>query len=172
MFKILASLMIIGSGSALGYFASLKFSFRIKELRELQESMNFMKNEVLLFNTTVHEIFRKLATKNNFRISIVFKNVINELEKDPYMTLENAWNFGVWESLKEISLKLEDLEVIKSVGLILEKSDIENQLKHMDYLYGRLEFQERKALENKNKNEKLVKIGGLLGGTALVILLF
>lgn len=172
MFKIFVGLLVIGSGSVLGYFASLKFYFRIKELRELQESMNFIKNEIFLLNSTIPDIFKKLASKNNLRISILFRNVVAELSKDKYISIENAWNYGLWESLSEISLKSDDLDIINNMGLMLEKSDSKAQLENIEYLHGRLKCQEEKAIDSKNKNEKLVKIGGFLGGAVLVILLF
>lgn len=169
--KILGSLLIILSGSFLGFLGSLKFSFRVKELNELIQALEFMKVEVGI-NKLLPHIFEDLSNRENFKIAIIFKNVLKHLKEDSYIDLENAWKFGLWDSMKGGYLKKEDLEIVENLAIMLQKSNLEGQVRNINYLIEKLKGQEKQAVLTKIKNERLFRVGGLLSSVALVIILF
>ena len=71
-----------------------------------------------------------------------------------------------------MNLKNEDIELIKSLGTLLGKTDIEGQMSEIEQFKTMLETQIKIAEEEKNKNSKMYKSLGTIIGLAIVIVLF
>lgn len=169
--KILGSLLIVLSGSLLGFLGSLKFAFRVNQLNELIQVLEIIKVEIS-FKKSLPDIFEELANKQNFKVSKIFNNVSKQLKENSYIDLENAWNLALFESMHETCLKKEDLEIIENLTIMIEKSDLECQVRNINYLIEKLKNKEKEAILLKTKNGKLLRAGGVLGSLALVIILF
>jgi stage III sporulation protein AB len=170
--KLLGSIILIMSAGILGFLGSLKMNARMKELIELQEVCAFIKDEIIVFNHTLPTIFEKMIQKENLGVAHLFKSALLERSQDPYLSLSTAWSHVLRQACVTTSLKKEDLEILEDLPFMIQKADHKGLERNLDYLMGRLRMNEKKALEEKNRNEKLLKVGSVLGGIALSILLF
>ena len=84
--------------------------------------------------------------------------------------ISTAWENAIEESVT--NLKKEDKEILKSLGKLLGRTDVEGQMGQIETTESLLENQIKEALEEKLKNEKLYSRLGTTIGLAIVILLY
>ena len=71
-----------------------------------------------------------------------------------------------------LNLKNEDITLMKNLGNVLGKTDIEGQMSEINQFLLLLKEQIKNAEEEKNKNAKMYKSLGTIIGLAIVIILF
>ena len=97
--------------------------------------------------------------------SEVYKNVKTINTRD-------AWNLAVEDTKELLNFNNEDLNIIKSVGNMLGKTDVEGQVSELNLSIGFVDMQIEKAEAECKKSEKLYRSLGSIVGLAIVILLF
>jgi stage III sporulation protein AB len=77
----------------------------------------------------------------------------------------------VKKCIRMTALNKEDEQVLLSFGRSLGNTDLDGQIRNIRLTLGQLAMQERKAEENRKKNESMYRSLGILGGMAVVIVL-
>lgn len=116
------------------------------------------------------EIFEYIANvfKEDKNISKIFEYMTQEIKlNDANIALEKS----IEKNKMNLSLNSEDIEVIKSLGKMLGKTDVEGQVSEINLTSEFLETQITKAEEDCKKNEKMYKTLGTIVGLAIVIIL-
>lgn len=116
------------------------------------------------------EIFEYIANafKENKNISEVFECMVQEIKlNDANIALEKS----IEKNKTNLNLNSEDIEIIKSLGKMLGKTDVEGQISEINLTSEFLETQIIKAEEDCKKNEKMYKTLGTIVGLAIVIIL-
>ena len=68
-------------------------------------------------------------------------------------------------------MKKEDIDIIRNLGRLLGKTDIEGQISEIKLVNNFLDIQIKDAEEEKNKNEKMYRTLGIVAGMTITILL-
>lgn len=116
------------------------------------------------------EIFEYIANafKDDKNISRIFEYMIQEIKlNDANIALEKS----IEKNKMNLNLNSEDIQVIKSLGKMLGKTDVEGQVSEINLTSVFLETQIAKAEEDCKKNEKIYKTLGTIVGLAIVIIL-
>lgn len=171
MIKFLGVLFIIMSMGFIGTSISSRYRFRMSEIDDLIESFQIFFDEITHLNQKIPHLMKKLSERPG-RGNLLFQTVHQELNQSPYMDFEQAWEYALWEARSKTHLHPEDLDVLKMVPMFLKISDRESHGKNREYLINRLKEQEKKAWNVRLENEKLVKVGYILLGATVVILLY
>lgn len=172
MIKFLACVIIVASSSFFGLYATFSHRRRTEQLGELQRIFNFVKNEIVVFNSLLPDIFVKIAEISASPVGLIFENTLKELGNSQNNSLEWAWKNAIDDLALVLNLDIEDLSIVKNFGAMLEKTDIEGQQRNIDYINSKLKYQEKKASDKYKLNEKLIKFSGILTGLAVCILLY
>lgn len=170
--KILGSLMIIGASSLLGYIFAKDCAIRPNELRTLQGLLQMFETEISYMSNVLTEAFHNISNTNSSKASVFFSSTVKNLMNDSSATAGQAWEKSVNDNIKLTSLNGEDKSILLSFGKMLGNSDLEGQLKNIRLTISQLKLQEQKAEENRKKNESMFKSLGVLGGIAIVIVLY
>ena len=168
----IGSIFIILSTTAMGFWMSEKDRLRVLELRELQRVLRFMGNEIIVFNTIFLDILRKVSFMEELRVSMLFKKIVIAMEERPWDSIEEIWKNPFMYKDCDLHLAGEDIELLISFGITLERSDVEGQMKNLENMITRLKEFEGAANEKYNTNGKLYKNAGLLSGILVSIILF
>ena len=83
--KFIIYISIICISSYIGVLYSKKYSNRVKELKELKNSLNILKTKIKFTYEPIPEIFADIAKNSNFQISKIFENAKN------YMSTIRCW---------------------------------------------------------------------------------
>ena len=160
---------IFASASLIGIMFSKKYKNRVEELKSFKEACNVLESKIKFTYEPLGDIFEEIADiYQNNQISNIFKNTnINMKNKD----FRLAWNESIEKSKQQLNLKKEDINIIKSLGNMLGKTDVQGQLSEISLNMNFLDTQIRLAEEEQHKNEKMYKTLGTIVGLAIIIIL-
>ena len=85
--------------------------------------------------------------------------------------LKKSWDNAINSNRKNLSLNNEDVNIIKSLGTMLGKTDVEGQLNEINLSMSFLDTQIAIAEEECKKNEKMYRTLGTIFGLAIIIIL-
>ncbi|NLL04529.1 MAG: stage III sporulation protein AB [Clostridiaceae bacterium] len=170
LLKIVGSLIVLVSCSLLGYSHAKTYAKRPEELKVFQTLLQIFENEISFLSNILEEAFLKVCSCTDSSVGIFFEATVKNLEEG-FCACE-AWTKAVEENITKTNLNTEDRSIIISFGKMLGSSDLEGQIKNIRLTVSQLKIQEQKAEELKDKNESMFKNLGVLGGLAIIILLF
>ena len=154
--------------TSIGYILSKKFRNRVSELKEFKSAINIMKNKIKFTYKPLQEIFGEISKIAKNGISDLFKQASLNVKG---MNAKDAWNIAIEDSKNYLDFNKEDLNIIKSIGNMLGKTDINGQVSELDLSMGLIDLQIDKAEEYCKKNERMYKSLGSIVGLAVIIIL-
>lgn len=169
-FKYVLLILILVCSTSIGFLLSKKYSDRVSELITFSNLVNILQNKIRFTKVPLSDAFEELSSiRSNEVISKIFYNFSKKIKTEK---CEVAWNEAVEEKKDFLSLKKEDIDLIKKLGNTLGKTDLEGQMSEIDQFKILLQMQIKKAEEGRKKNEKMYKSLGTIVGLAIVIILF
>ena len=172
IFKLLGSIIVLLSSGFLGHILSTDCKKRPQQLRELQALLQMFENRISYLADVVTEAFDRIYSCTGSEVGIFFAAASEKLKSNRGIGASAAWEAAVRENIKKTSLNKEDEEILVSFGKILGSSDLEGQIKNIRLTINQLNVQEDKAERARSKNEGMYRSLGILGGLAVVIVLF
>ena len=170
-YKITGSLIVILSCTFLGYILSTDCRKRPQQLRELQSMLQMFENQISYLSDVITEAFIRIGKVCRSETGIFFTVTAEMLNESRNLTASQAWEYAVTQNIKRTALNREDEEILITFGKMLGCTDIDGQLKNIRLALEQLKQQEAKAEASRNKNEKMYRSLGVLGGIAVVIVL-
>ncbi|NLY43491.1 MAG: stage III sporulation protein AB [Clostridiaceae bacterium] len=169
--KIIGCILIIASSTVMGYSAAYRFARRPEELRALQSALQILESEIVFSVNPLAEAFERISKNTSQSIGIIFKSTADLLKQKTGMTAQQAWAISIKKCESQMNLNKEDIEILLAFGSSLGCSDKDNQVKNIRLACSKLAMEEKKAEILKEKNERLYKNLGLLGGMLISLLL-
>lgn len=164
--KMFVLLLIFLSSLKAGQIISKKYSNRVKELKEMKNALNMFLTKIKFTYESVPESFNEIGNNINGNIGKIFR-IASERMKEK--SAGDAWEETV--EIIDTSLAKEDKDIIKNLGRMLGKTDMEGQISEIKLVQNFLNTQIEIAEKDKQKNEKLYKTLGGVVGLAIVIIL-
>lgn len=166
MIKYVILTVILGISIWIGILVSKKYKDRVMELKEFRNSLNILENKIKFTYEPLQEIFKQISDNLENNISLIFENTNKNLKR---MNMCDAWNKAIDES--KLNLNKEDISIIKNMGKLLGKTDVEGQVSEIKLTSDFIDLQIEKAEKEREKNEKSYKTLGTVVGLAIVIIL-
>lgn len=145
-------IMILIASSYIGIMVSNKYKDRVIELKEIKKGLNIFETKIKYTYEPVPDIFNEISKNLSENIGDIFKRASKEMEG---LSAKLAWEKSVEES--KTSMKKEDVDVVKGLGKLLGKTDIEGQVSQIELTNKFLDEQIETAKKEYLKNEKLYK---------------
>ena len=162
--KGLSLIGVIVICSYLGIIKAKTFENRVSELSKFQNALVMFKTKIEFTHEPIKNIFEEIS-------KVIYKD-----EENIFLyTIKNqrniyvSWNEGVDKIKKDFTK--EDIEIIKMMGKLLGKTDIEGQVNEIELTKSLIEKQIEKAELEKIKNSKLYKTMGVICGIGICIIL-
>lgn len=149
--------------SYIGFLKSKTFENRVIELSKFQNALVMFESKLKFTYEPIKNIFEEIS-------NVIYKNQNNVF----YYTSKNerniyqAWCTGID---KNVFLNNDDKNVIKMMGKLLGKTDIDGQLSEISLGLDLVAKQIKNAENEKNKNSKLYKTMGIILGLGISIIL-
>ncbi len=169
--KIIGSIIVITASSFIGVFISKDCSKRPLQLKLLQSLIQMLENEIRFLSNYIPDAFKRISESVDNPVTEFFRATIDNLNNDSGLNASQAWEMAISSNIYKTALNREDRDILINFGKMLGNSDIEGQIKNIGFVLHQLSLQEKKAEENKKKNETLYKTLGFLGGIAVVLIL-
>lgn len=163
-------ILILGSSTSIGFLLSNRYTNRVEELKSISKLINILQNKIKFTRKPLKEIFSELSKLGeNENINCICLKVSKNLENQK---MSNIWNNMVEEESKNLSLKDDDINLLKTLGNILGKSDVDGQMSEINLFAELFKNQIQKAEQEREKNAKMYKSLGTIIGLVIVIVLF
>ena len=153
----------------IGNLISKKYRNRVDELKSFKEAFNILEAKIKFTYEPLGDIFEEISNlfyKN--KIKSIFEDAKKYMKK---MELKSSWDVSIDENKQKLSLNNEDIKVIKNLGNMLGKTDIQGQLSEIKLNMSFLDTQIICAEEECKKNEKMYRSLGTIFGLAIIIIL-
>lgn len=170
LLKVIGSLIVLIASSLLGFSHAKTYAKRPVELKVLQSLLQIFENEISFLSNVLEDAFLKVNKCSDSNVAAFFEGAAANLNEG--FCADEAWEKAVKDNIRKTNLNKEDESIIISFGKMLGSSDLEGQIKNIHLTVNLLKIQEQKAEELKAKNESMYKNLGILGGVAIIILLF
>lgn len=164
--KYLLLIIIFSLSTAIGLVIAKIYENRVKELREFKNMLNIMKTKIKFTYEPLVEIFKHISQENTTPIERIFRKMSHQIT---YKQANEVWTNCIQEA--DLSLKQEDKDIIKKLGKLLGKTDVEGQISEIEMTQNFLDTQIVKAEEDRKKNQKMYKTLGVVMGLVFVIIL-
>ena len=162
-------ILILASSTSIGFLLSSRYLNRVKELKALSNFINIIQNKIKFTRKPLKEIFLDLSKlEDDTNIKSIFFSLSKKIDNKK---LSDVWNDVIEEEKKNLSLKEEDISLLKTLGNTLGKSDVDGQMSGIDLFTELLKVQAQKAEKEKEKNTKMYKSLGAIIGLVIVIVL-
>ena len=150
----------------IGNLISKRYSLRLNELKDIKNALNIIESKIKFTYEPLSDIFMQTSKMVSKNISQIFVQASNNMKIND---AEEAWEKSI--EVATTNLNEEDMENIKSFGKMLGKTDKEGQLSRIELTKTFIEMQIEKAKIEEEKNAKMYKTLGAIGGLAFVIIL-
>lgn len=150
--KFISLIAILLFSSYIGIIISNKYKNRVEDLKEIKRGLNIFETKIKYTYEPVPEIFKEISGNLKENIANIFINASKNMEEN---IAKDAWNQAIDNS--NTSMNKEDLEVIKGLGKLLGKTDLDGQVSQIELTDRFIDTQIEKAEKEYTKNEKLYK---------------
>lgn len=150
--KLISLFMLFCICIYIGQLISKKYRLRLEELKELKNVLNIMETKIVYTYEAMPEIFLHLEQITDGNVKSICNVVIENIDKK---TVGQAWEEAIQKC--DTNLNKEDKHVLKSLGKLLGKTDVDGQVSQIKLVLNFLESQIENATQERNKNEKMYK---------------
>lgn len=149
-----------------GKIIAKKYSGRVEELKDMENGLNMFLTKIKFTYASVPASFKEIGDNIKGNVGKIFVKAADEMKEK---SAGEAWEISLTEQISNLSK--EDIEILKKLGTLLGKTDIDGQISEIKLVQNFLETQIKLAEEERQKNEKLYKtLGGILGLAIVIIL--
>ena len=167
--KLIGALVVIFACGKIGFdFASI-LSKRVAEIRGAITVLTALESEITFQNVPLGDALMHAGDATSAAIGLTFKKAGRALKMKKGSTAAEVWSETV-DAQCINALNKGDIMILKSLGALLGKSDIDNQIGNIALAKEKLRTAERDALDAEKKYGKLYKSTGLLVGALIAIL--
>jgi stage III sporulation protein AB len=164
--------MVVAATSWIGLQIANQYRQRPLQLREFQSSMQCLETEISYGLTPLPRALERVAKLHQGLVGEIFATARDILLFKQGISVREAWNEAVHNLWDRLALAPSDREILVNFGSTLGVSDRNDQVKHLKLAMAQLANAEAQAWDAKEKNERMYKSLGVLGGLAIVILLY
>lgn len=172
MLKMLGIFCILSGSTGLGLACARELELRITELLQLREMMLLLRGEIRYMHQPLPEAFFHLSQNAAGPFRNFFLRTAEDLQKRDGRTSEEIWRRNLKKYFAGLHLSRQEQKDLEKLGSMLGYLDVEMQLSALDYYLERLKLSAEQARGASESRRRLYQYMGVLGGAALVILIF
>ncbi len=169
--KILGILLIILSGTAIGFKASDNIVLQNEMLKRLKKMIVILRGEIKYSNSHLGQALVNVSEKIAAPYDGFLIYVSDKLSECSGRGFNEIWKEGTTEKLNDTGLSKKQLNNIAELGDTLGFLDKEMQLSAFDLFVERLDEEIRDNNDKMKDNCKLFKYLGVMGGILVVLLI-
>ncbi|NMB35749.1 MAG: hypothetical protein GX989_05620 [Firmicutes bacterium] len=171
LLKYFGAALIIASTYFYGNSISSFYRNRVGQLEELLLGLEMFHTEINYGLTPLPLAFMNIGAKLREPVGAIFLGAAREMQKSRGLSARRCWQNAWEDSSGALAFSAREMKLLERLGLAWGKGDKNDQLRQTALIQELLRQALREAREELQKNDKMWKYLGLLGGTTLVIFL-
>lgn len=168
--KLLGMILLIGAGSAMGFYKAYELKRRISDIILLQNAFRLLETEIYYSLTPVPLAIEQLEGKVSLRIQPFFSQVVQSVVREQ-LSLYQAWEQSIIVLKRSTCLDIEELDAIHSFGAALGEGTVHEQQKNFLLLQQRLQHALEQAECSRIQQARIWQYMGVCVSLAAALLL-
>lgn len=171
MLKLVGAIMIILSGTGMGFQASERLFRQNELLKRLKKMIVLLRGEIKYNNTYLGQALENVSGKISEPYSTFLQYLAQRSEENEGESFAALWRESVTVNLQESGLSKQHLERLVELGETLGFLDREMQLAAIDLFMEQLETMIGENSLKLRDNSRLYRCLGVMGGILVVLVI-
>jgi len=173
MFPTIAGAMALVAGcTALGFFYAAQEGFRINDLQEFKKALMILSSEIEHLRTPLPIASANIAKRTSGSVSALFLELSRLLTNESNDTAYQLWSQALEGQKKRAYFAKEDWDAIESFGKTLGYLDKQMQQSAISMTVEYINEKTTSLQVQSDKNKRMFRSLGAIGGMLLVVLLW
>lgn len=168
--KWLGIVLLIGAGSAIGFYRAYELKQRILDIMMLQNTFRMLETEIYYTLAPVPLAIAALDTKLSALMRTFFETLRDAMEQE-HLPLSQAWEKAMHILETESFLSTEELTAVQMFGISLGEGDVSAQQKNFQLLQQRLQHALDEANHNRMQQARVWQYMGVCVSVSAALLL-
>ena len=169
--KLMGSLFLLGSASAIGFLKAEDLKVRVRKLLELKRMIGFLQGELRFHKVTLSEAFEQVSGRMEEPFDGFLKELAEKLENKDQRNLMELWQEAVEKLLKNEGFQKEDKYLLDLLGKGLGYLDLRMQTENLQLALIQAEEAVIAAKETQKVKGRLYQTMGMTTGVFLILLI-
>ena len=169
--KIIGAVFIISAAYLYGVQLSSRYRNRVNILESLLVSLEMVHAEINHGLTPLPQAFARVGKSISSPMGNIFLVAAKEMKSCQGLSAQKCWVKAVQKYKNELDLTERQVSEINRLSIIWGKGDKAGQLKQIALIQDFIRHALEKARLEMDRNDKLWRYLGLLGGVTLVLML-
>ena len=169
--KIVGSILIVLSTSAIGHWYSIDFQKRVDELQYLRQMFRMICGEIQYTQTPLSEVFRHVGRRAKDPYQKWFSYLAEEIDHRRNVTFNDIWNISIDMYLGNQGFLRVDITELKEMGTQMGCLDTKTQIGVLNLYTERLELSIQKIREGLAAKRRLSNCLGVMSGIFIAVIL-
>jgi len=171
LLRLFGAACVLVSTSLWGEMKARSLGWRLNQLLDLQQAFRLLSTEISYTATPLPHAFERIGGRIKGTIGEIFSQASQNMwsSKERGTGAGEAWMQALKQYSGETFLSAEDIKIAEQLGVSLGLSDREGQLKQIQMVSQQIEYALKEARDERNRNERMWRYLGVLGGLALII---
>ena len=170
--KVFGAVLILISGSAIGWIIASQYIKRVNQLKQLQSGINLFNAEIGYTQTLLPKALQEIADNLDYPISKLFYETAHKLSEKKGKTFTEIWEERLESNFKINSLLKSDIKILREWGQQIGDSGLEEQKNINELTLKKLEEMQKRAQRKAQKRVKLTRYAGVLLSLLVIILFY
>ena len=170
IFRIIGALIVLGTSTLAGiYYGNLE-TYRMRDLLEIKKALAILRSQIEYARTPLPEAMGIITLRVGKAVGNIFNMCAELLIHERNELVSHIWQASVEQHKEALFLTQEDIDELKSFGAQLGNSDSDAQLTNIAMLTDYIDQRIAQLNISREKNRKLYRSFGILGGALIVII--
>ncbi|SDB99923.1 stage III sporulation protein AB [Pelagirhabdus alkalitolerans] len=165
----IGALLIVSASTLIGYYLSVQFTQRIKQITTLKAAIQLLEAEMVYSQRDLQSIFCDLSKRIEGAIGLFFEKIaakMNEINDLPTLWSEESERIKYYSALKQ-----NEVDILKQFGQTLGHYNIEQQKKQIQLTLIHIDRALTQIDQNRTDKSRLYQVIGFLTGVFIVLVL-
>jgi len=171
MMPLIGSILVLVSGTLIGFLQAARFAERPKQIRQLLHALQRLETEIGFGHTPLPAALRRSGASEAGAVGRLFADAASRLEDSQGRPFRSVWETAVGSAWPETSLRAPERDAILRLGPVLGISDREDQIKHLQLAMSQLRAEEETARADAARYGGMCRSLGILAAALVVILM-
>lgn len=167
--RIVGMIITLAASSALGMYLASRAVFRKHDLLEIRKALSILKSEIEFAASPLPEAMANIAARTTGPISDIAGHFAARLKNNDGETAYDLWLYSIESHKKSSFLTEEDTEVLGGFGKTLGYLDKQMQADSIKFTMDYIDTQVTEIQEGSQKNQRMYKSLGVIGGILLLV---
>jgi len=170
--SIVGAVALVAGCAAIGFYFAAKEGFRARELQEFKKALMILSSEIEHMRAPLPTACANIAKRTDKPVSGLFSNFSKQLEANEGETAYRLWMQALESQKPHSHLAEEDLNILDGFGKTLGYLDKQMQQSAIAYAVEYIDDKTAGLLTQADKNKRMYRSLGVIGGLLLAIVLW